>query len=131
MSNVGVARAYSVFFWINALLWTAIIAVLTAGLGMFLLPFLAWYKWRVINRTKIVFEQDTNRIKFQRGRWFVLDDDIIPVKSIDNVKLNRSVLGRIFGWCDIDAATRVERYRIRHVSTRSAEAFRLAFLAQA
>lgn len=127
-SDVGVSRSYSIFYWVNALLLTTIIAALTAGIGVFLFPIVVWYKLAVINRTKVMFEDSTNMLIFQRGRWFVKDDDIVPVKAIDNVKLNRSILGKIFGWCDISIETRSEVYSIKYVSTRQAERFRLAFL---
>ena len=131
MNNVGVAGAYSLFYWVNSVLWTAIITPFTAGIGIALLPILFWYKKAVINRTKIIFENDTKRFIFQRGRWFVKDDDVVPVKAVDNVKLNRSITGKIFGWCNIQIETRSETYKINYVATKEAEAFREAFLARA
>lgn len=129
MSNVNVAGSYGVFFWISAIIWTTVVAVFTAGFGILLFPILVWYKKMVVNRTKIIFENDTNKLTFQRGRWLVKDDDVVPVRAIDNVKLNRSLMGKIFGWCDILIDTRSETYKIKYVSTKAAEQFRDAFLA--
>lgn len=131
MSNVGVSRAYTFFFWLNAIVWSLLLGTATAGVGFLLLPVLAWYKVAVINRTKILFENETKRFVFQRGRWFVKDDDVVPVKAVDNVKLNRSITGKIFGWCDIQVETRSETYKIKYVATAAAEQFREAFLAMA
>lgn len=128
MSNVNVAGSYSWFFWINSVVITAIAAALSGGIGIILFPIMVWYKRMVINRTKIIFENDTNRLTFQRGRWFVKDDDVVPVKAIDNVKLNRSIMGKIFGWCDILIETRSETYKIKYVSSKEAEKFRDQFL---
>lgn len=131
MSNVGVSGSYSVFFWVMAIIVTAVAAVASGGIGILIFPFLIWHKLAVVNRTKILFEDNTNRLTFQRGRWLVKDDDVVPVKAIDNVKLNRSLLGKIFGWCDILIETRSEAYKIKNVSTKQAEKFREAFLALA
>lgn len=130
ITKVRVAGAYSVFFWINAIIWTVILAALTMGVGLLLFPILLWRKIAVINRTGIDYSDDAKSFTFYRGRWFVRDDDTIPVKSIDNVKINRSLSGKIFGWCDVLVETRAEAYKIAHVTTRNAERFRQAFLAQ-
>lgn len=120
-SDVTVSRAYSVFYWLMALALT----VATYGL---ILPFAIWYKLAVINRTKIIFNEGTKAMTFQRGRWFVKDDDRVPVRAIDNVKLDRSILGKLFGWANITVETRSERYRIKHIGTAQAEQFRERFL---
>lgn len=126
--GVGVSKNYSMFYWINATLWALIIAIPSGGIGLLLFPVLLWYKKAVINRTKIIFDNAQKRFIFQRGRWFVKDDDVVPVKSVDNVKLNRSISGKIFGWCNIEVETRAEKYKIKYVSTKAAERFRESFL---
>jgi len=127
-SDVTVARAYSIFYWINALLISSLVAVVTPGVGIFLLAIFAWHKMAVVNRTKIIFEDSTKFMTFQIGRWFVKDDDRVPVNAIDNLKLNRSVPGKIFGWVEISVETRSENYRIPYVDTKKAEQFRDRFL---
>ena len=124
MTEVRVGQSYSVFFWLNAVFWS----IITAGIALPVIVLLAIYKFRVINRSKIQFSNGARAIKFLRGRWFVRDDDMIPVSAVDNVKLDRSILGRIFGWCDILFETRSETYRLRYVSTKQAEQFRDMFL---
>ncbi|WP_245290258.1 MULTISPECIES: PH domain-containing protein [unclassified Shinella] len=130
MSNVGVSMSFSIFYWCAALIWTTLAAIATGGVGILLFFVFLWRKVAVINRTKIIFENNTNRLTVQHGRWFIKDDDVVPVKAIDNVKLNRSILGKIFGWCDIMIETRSEAYVIKYVSTRMAETFRNDFLAR-
>ncbi|MBL0372604.1 PH domain-containing protein [Rhizobium sp. KVB221] len=128
-SNVEISGAYSVFFWLNAIFWTVLISIPTLGAGLLLILIFLWYKKAVLNRTKIIFTNGTKLFTAQKGRWFVKDDDVVPVKAVDNVKIDRSILGKIFGWCDIIIETRSEAYRIRHVNSKRAERFRKAFLA--
>ena len=127
--DVCISRAYSIFFWINAILVTMIASVLSAGIGILLFPLFVWYKLAVLNRTKIEYLTGDNKLTFFTGRWFVRDDDVVPLKAIDNVKLNRSLPGKIFGWADIIIETRSENYRINCVATKTAQSFRDRFLA--
>jgi len=122
------ARAYSVFFWISAVFWSLLIGAVTAGLGLLLFPFFIWYKLAVINRTRAFYRPGEKAIIFHRGRWFVRDEDAIPVKSIDNIKLDKSVLGNIFGWVNIRFMTRSDDYRIKYVDRNEAMRFRNVFI---
>lgn len=126
--KVGIASSYTFFFWIAWIIVSAAIAAVTAGLGLILLLPLFWYKRAVVNRNRILFETGSNSITCEHGRWFVKDDDLVPISAIDNVKLDRSLLGKIFGWCVITIETRSESYSLSHVSTNEAEAFRKALL---
>ena len=126
--KVGIASSYSIFFWT---VWIVIAVGIWAfagalGLLVLLLPF--WYKRAVVNRNRILFETGSNSITCEHGRWFVKDDDLVPISAIDNVKLDRSLLGKIFGWCVIMIETRSESYSLSYVSTNEAEAFRKALL---
>ena len=127
--KVGVASSYSFFFWIA---WSIIpvAAVMQTGEPLILIVLLPlfWYKRAVVNRNRILFETGSNSITCEHGRWFVKDDDLVPISAIDNVKLDRSLLGKIFGWCVITIETRSESYSLSHVSTNEAEAFRKALL---
>lgn len=126
--DVSVAPAFSIFYWIFWLPLVAAVTIFTLGVGTLLLPLLAWYKMAVVNRTRIRFERGSNRFTFERGRWFVKDDDVVTVKSVDNVKLDRSLPGKMFGWCNIQVETRSEMYQINNVSTVQAERFRRLIL---
>ena len=117
MIEVGVARGYSIFFW------TAWIICI---LGILLLPILLWYKKAVVNRSRIRFKAGSDRVTVEHGRWFVKDEDTVPVSAIDNIKLDHSVLGKMAGWCDITVVTRSEEYHIPYVSASSAKRFRAA-----
>lgn len=127
--KVGIASSYSIFFWTLWIVIAVVIGIFTAGVGalLILLPSF-WYKRAVVNRNRILFETDSNSITCEHGRWFVKDDDLVPISAIDNVKLDRSLLGKIFGWCVITIETRSESYSLSHVSTNEAEAFRKALL---
>ena len=126
--KVGIASSYTFFFWIAWIIVSAAIAAVTAGLGLILLLPLFWHKRAVVNRNRLLFEPGSNNITCEHGRWFVKDDDLVPISAIDNVKLDRSLLGKIFGWCVITIETRSESYSLSHVSTNEAEAFRKAIL---
>lgn len=126
--KVSIASSYTFFFWIAWIIVSAAIAAVTAGLGLILLLPLFWYKRAVVNRNRILFETDSNSITCEHGRCFVKDDDLVPISAIDNVKLDRSLLGKIFGWCVIAIETRSESYSLSHVSTNEAETFRKALL---
>ena len=120
---VGPARAYSVFYWIMAL-------IISAPFMLTPLPLFAWYKLAVINRTRAIYRMGDRAITFHRGRLFVRDEDTIPITAIDNVKLDRSVLGNIFGWVNMLFMTRADVYKIGHVSRDEAVRFRNIFLEQ-
>ena len=142
-SNVDLSKAYTIWFWFTHIVACLVLGSLfgaatensgTAILVVFILttPPTIWYKKAVLNRTKIIFENGTNKVTYQRGRWFVRDEDIIPVKSIDNVKLDRSLLGKILGYCHMSLETRGnEPYKLKAVSTKQAERFRDAFIEMA
>lgn len=126
--KVGVAISYSIFFWIVWIIISVVIGTFTAGLGLLILLPSFWYKKAVVNRNRILFETGSKSITCEHGRWFVKDDDLVPISAIDNVKLDRSLLGKIFGWCVITIETRSESYSLSYVSTNEAEAFRKALL---
>ena len=50
----------------------------------------------------------------------------MPISATDNVKLERSLLGKIFGWRVITIETGSESYSLSYVSTNEAGAFRKA-----
>ena len=126
--KVGVAISYSIFFWIVWIIISVVIGTFTSGLGLLILLPSFWYKKAVVNRNRILFETGSKSITCEHGRWFVKDDDLVPISAIDNVKLDRSLLGKIFGWCVITIETRSESYSLSYVSTNEAEAFRKALL---
>ena len=126
--KVGVAISYSIFFWIVWIIISVVIGIFTSGLGLLILLPSFWYKKAVVNRNRILFETGSKSITCEHGRWFVKDDDLVPISAIDNVKLDRSLLGKIFGWCVITIETRSESYSLSYVSTNEAEAFRKALL---
>ena len=130
MHTVSVATSYSVAFWA---VWGVILIVLiglTAGAALLLLPFLFWYKQAVINRNQFLLEKGAKRMMVKHGRWFVVDDDRVAISAIDNIKLNRSMFGAIFGWCTIVVETRSEVYPLAHASSKEATAFREVILAE-
>lgn len=139
-SNVNTSGAYTVYYWVSTLLSCFFIGFLLAGFNeghlaflflpfFIILPLSVWHKKAVVNRTKIIFENASNKITYQRGRWFVKDEDVIPVKAVDNVKIDRSVLGKIFGFCSMSLETKgSEPYALKGVSTKEAEGFRDAFI---
>lgn len=122
--TVGVATSSTVIYW---LFWLLLI-VISMGLALIIFPISLIYRLRVTNRTRLVYDENSNRVRYTRGRLFTLDDDVIPVRSIDNVKIDRTVLGSLFGWCNLEIYTRAEKYRLTQVSKQDAEAFREAFL---
>ena len=126
--KVGVAISYSIFFWIVWIIISVVIGTFTSGLGLLILLPSFWYKKAVVNRNRILFETGSKSITCEHGRWFVKDDDLVPISAIDNVKLDRSLLGKIFGWCVITIETRSESYSLSYISTNEAEAFRKALL---
>ena len=126
--KVGIASSYSIFFWIVWIVIAVGICAFAGGLGLLVLLLPFWYKRAVVNRNRILFETGSQSITCEHGRWFVKDDDLVPISAIDNVKLDRSLLGKIFGWCVIMIETRSESYSLSYVSTNEAEAFRKALL---
>lgn len=126
--KVGIASSYSIFFWTVWIVIAVGICAFAGALGLLILLLPFWYKRAVVNRNRILFETGSNSITCEHGRWFVKDDDLVPVSAIDNVKLDRSLLGKIFGWCVIMIETRSESYSLSYVSTNEAEAFRKALL---
>ena len=122
--KVSVSTAYSVFFWVKWITISVVLSPFTLGLSLLLLPFLFWYKQAVVNRSKFLFETGGKTITCEHGRWFVLDDDIVQVSAIDNIKLNRSGLGKLFGWCHMTIESRSASYALACVATAEAEAFR-------
>ena len=122
--EVGPAGAYTVFYWIRSALVTTVVAIPTMGLGLILLPVFLWHKKAVINRTKIMVGEGARHADFKHGRWFIADEDQIPLKSIDNIKVDHSILGKIFGWCTLVLETRSENYELRHVCKASAKEFK-------
>ena len=118
---VGPAPAYSFLYWVGAIVLSALLAFVP-------LPFFAWYKFAVINRTRAIYRMGDRAVTFHRGRLFVRDEDTIPISAIDNVKLDRSVPGKIFGWVNMFFMTRSDVYRIDHVDYDEAVRFRNIFL---
>ena len=116
--TIAIAPAVTVIYW------------LARGWLVPLLPVFIWHKKAVVNRNRILFEEDAHSVTVHHGRWFVLDDDIVQISAIDHIKLNRSVLGKIFGYCDLTLETRSEIYQLKDVSTRQAEAFRDTILSR-
>ena len=131
-SNVDLSTAYTVFFWlIHVIICLFILLVgYDETVGAWLLVFIVtllhtWQKKAVLNRSKIFYEKGANTITVQTGRYFVRDEDIIPIKAIDNIKMDRSLPGKIFGFCTLKLMTRGnEVYKMRGPSTKQAEKFR-------
>lgn len=126
--KVGIASSYTFFFWIVWIVIAVGICAFAGGLGLLILLLPFWHKRAVVNRNRLLFEPGSKSITCEHGRWFVKDDDLVPISAIDNVKLDRSLLGKLFGWCVITIETRSESYSLSHVSTNEAEAFRKALL---
>ena len=133
-TNVESSTAYSVFYWLSHVIFCLFIMLGIAGFGSaggaWLFGFIVtlsslWYKKAVLNRTKIFYEKGTNKILYQTGRYFVRDEDFIPIKSIDNIKMDRSLPGKIFGFCTLRLETQGnEPYLLKGISTKQAEEFR-------
>lgn len=146
--SVEVSPGFSVWYWIGTVGYALFLAGVALLVSHFLVrpehkllailiavPLIAtmfgnsvWRKLAVINRTKITYGDDATKLVFHRGRYFVKDEDAVPLRAIDNVKLNRSLLGKVFGWCDLSLETRSEGYEIPYVSSKQAEIFRKEFL---
>lgn len=118
---VGPAPAFSILYWLGAIVFSALFAFLP-------MPFLAWYKLAVINRTRAIYRVGDRAVTFHRGRLFVRDEDTIPISAIDNIKLDYTVPGKVFGWVNMFFMTRTDVYRIDHVSSEDAVRFRNIFL---
>ena len=136
-TNVDLSTAYTVFYWLIDGIVLFFIMLVISGLGSpggawlvgcIIVLIKIWYKKAVLNRTKIFYEKGAKQITFQRGRWFVRDEDFIPIKAIDNIKLDRSLPGKIFGFCTLRLATRGnEPYLLKGPSTKQAEKLGMPF----
>lgn len=118
--NVRIATVFSVFYWI---VWGGL-----SLLFVITFPIVAWYYFAVVRRKRFEFREGDNRITYVKGGWFVSDDDSLPLRAIDNVKIDRSLLGAIFGWCTIRLETRSENYKLSGVSQSQSQSFRTAIL---
>ncbi|NRA86449.1 MAG: PH domain-containing protein [Rhizobiales bacterium] len=125
--NIEIAPKYLKFVKIAVILWS-IILLPVFGLGLILFLIYFSYKKRILNRTKIVFSVEERIVKFYKGGWFVVDDDTIPINSIDNIKLDRSLIGNLYNSVGITIETRSEKYKLPYVSAQQAEEFRKAFI---
>lgn len=111
--TIRLARWYTVWFWV---IWSVpCICILP-------FPFVYWYKIRVLNRSYIALKEGT--LHLYQGRWFVLDDDVVYVKAIDHIKIDRSLMGYFFGWCSIVITTRNGTFSYKYMDLHAAEAVR-------
>lgn len=111
--EVRIAKAYTIFFWI-----------LYCIPSLFILPyiFIYWYKVRVINRNYIELYPKT--LHLYQGRWFVADDDVVYTNAVDHIKIDRSVMGYIFGWCTLVITTRNGQFVYHYMNMKDSEALR-------
>ena len=130
-TNVNLSTAYTVSYWLWNVLFIMLVVVVLglteeAWLVGFILTLLSiWHKKAVVNRTKIFYEKGANKLTFQTGRWFVRDEDFIPIKAIDNIKMDRSLPGKLLGFCTLRLETHGnEPYLMKGPSTKQAEKFR-------
>ncbi|MGL4722065.1 MAG: hypothetical protein ACRCV3_02060 [Desulfovibrionaceae bacterium] len=131
---VAHSRSYTVLFWtkwiISLALLSTLIFFLPQGwmriisyIGIILpLPFLYVYKVRVLDRSRIYFSGSV--ITIQRGRWFILDDDVLYANAIDYIRIDRNVIGYFLGWCSLEIITRNGSFAFNHMDLKSSELLR-------
>lgn len=111
--EVRVAKAYTVWFWILYFIPS-----------LFIIPyfFIYWYKYRVVNRNYIELYPKT--LHLYQGRWFVADDDVVYTSAVDHIKVDRSILGYIFGWCTLVITTRSGQFTYKYMDMKASESLR-------
>lgn len=111
--EVRVAKAYTVWFWILYFIPS-----------LFIIPyfFIYWYKYRVVNRNYIELYPKT--LHLYQGRWFVADDDVVYTSAVDHIKVDRSILGYIFGWCTLVITTRSGQFIYKYMDMKASESLR-------
>lgn len=111
--EIRIAKAYTVFFWCLYLLPSLLIIPF---------PFIYWYKKRVVDRNYI--ELYTKTLHLYQGRWFVCDDDVVYTNAVDHIKIDRSILGYIFGWCTLIITTRNGQFIYDYMDMKNCESLR-------
>lgn len=78
---------------------------------------------RAIKRNALEF--DGEKITLTIGRIFVVDDEMLPLSSVSSILLDKSLVGRILGYCTIRIITRASNAIVMHnASEKQATAFR-------
>lgn len=78
---------------------------------------------RAIKRNALEF--DGEKITLTIGRIFVVDDEMLPLSSVSSILLDKSLVGRILGYCTIRIITRASNAIVMHnASEKQAIAFR-------
>ena len=111
--EVKVAKPYSFIFWILYLIPSLLILPF---------PIIYWYKKRVIDRNYIELYPKT--IHLYQGRWFVADDDVVYTTAVDHIKIDRTILGYIFGWCTLIISTRSGQFTYKYMDMETSELLR-------